>query len=109
MSISSSKHHYIQSMMDVKVGDVLTVRSKAWYDENQFDGDVKPPRCYCVFSRYMASFCGCKLKVRQVDRYAGHEHYFPSIVMEEVSGFVWEPWMFEEYDDLMEPKPHYYS
>lgn len=92
--ISSKKHDYAITMADIKVGDVLTVRSMDWYEQNQTNGSVHCTGCYWGFVRDMSQFCGCKLKVRQVDTYT--TNMFPRILTEEVGRFAWEPWMFEE-------------
>ena len=85
---------------NIKVGDILTVRS--WKDLAEYCNESlnkyalyptekeDDPRC-CV-NNEMGSYCGRKLTVERVYRYNG----CVALRMKECR-WSWRPWMFEEF------------
>jgi hypothetical protein len=83
-----------------KIGDLVRVRSRAWYEQNKnWSGEVRDPGVGDSFVSMMAKFCGGVMKISRVYGMAGQANWYN---LEGDDRFGWCEWMFEPPENLIE-------
>lgn len=80
-------------MVNLKVGDLVTIKSIDWYNQNknQF-GRVERSGNEYYFSREMVCFCGKTLAIEHIEE----EYGFPVYTLKDGNGYKFNKYMFEK-------------